>query len=56
VSLDDWITVARIPEEGRDAAAIEVGTLEGLADIAIDTDRRVLEDPDRNLFVVFACP
>jgi len=51
--FDDWITVARIPEEGRDAAAIEVGTLEGLADIAIDTDRRVLEDPDRNLFVVF---
>ncbi len=51
--FDDWITVARLPEEGRDATRIEVDTLGGLADVAIDTDRRVLEDPDRTLFVVF---
>jgi len=51
--FDDWITVARLPEENRDATRIEVDTLGGLADVAIDTDRRVLEDPDRTLFVVF---
>ncbi len=51
--FDDWITVARVPEEDREATTMEVDTLEGLADIAIDTDRRVLEDPDQNRLVVF---
>ncbi len=51
--FDDWITVARLPEEDRDTTTIEVDTLEGLANIAVYTDARVLKDPDRNLFTVF---
>jgi len=42
--FDDWITRARVPEAALDGAVVEVETLEGLVDIAIDSDRRVIED------------
>jgi hypothetical protein len=42
--FDDWITTARIDPETFDGERIDVGTLDGLVDVAIDSDRRVLED------------
>ncbi|MFB6179870.1 MAG: DUF5305 domain-containing protein [Halorientalis sp.] len=44
--FDDWITRARLPPEAADGPVVEVQTLEGLVDIAIDSDRRVIEDGD----------
>lgn len=52
--FDDWITAVRFTDGDRPGAAAEVDTLEGLVDIAIDTDRRVLEDADGGRFFVFA--
>lgn len=52
--FDDWITVVRLSEDDYPASTAEADTLEGLVDIAIDSDRRVLEDAERNRFVVFA--
>lgn len=51
--FDEWITVASIPADGQLDSAIAVDSLEGLVDVAIDTDRRVLEDRERDRFVVF---
>ncbi|MFC7131935.1 MULTISPECIES: DUF5305 domain-containing protein [Salinibaculum] len=51
--FDDWITVASLPEADHPGAAIEVATLEGLVDVAIDTDQRVLEDRTTGVLVVF---
>ncbi len=51
--FDDWLTTARIPDDQRDDRAIEVDSLEGLVDIAIDTDQRVLEDRSQNTLFVF---
>ena len=42
--FDEWITTGRVPEEFHGRSRIEVDTLEGLVDVAIDCDRRVLED------------
>jgi hypothetical protein len=50
--FDDWITVARIPEYDDSARRIEVDSLEGLVDVAIDTDQRVLEDRGRDRYFV----
>jgi hypothetical protein len=52
--FDDWITVAVPPGDAYAGDAITVESLEGLVDVAIDTDRRVLEDPGRDTFVVLA--
>ncbi|MFB6085078.1 MAG: DUF5305 family protein [Halorientalis sp.] len=41
---DEWITAARLPPEARDGPTVEVDSLEGLVDIAIDSDRRVIEN------------
>jgi len=42
--LDDWITTARVPPESSDRPVVDVETLDGLVDTAIDTDQRVIED------------
>ncbi|TYL40709.1 hypothetical protein CV102_01740 [Natronococcus pandeyae] len=42
--FDDWISRGSLPDDVRDRARIEVATLEDLVDVAIDCDRRVLED------------
>jgi hypothetical protein len=42
--FDDWITSARVAPETFDGERIDVETLDGLVDVAIDSDRRVLED------------
>ena len=49
---DEWITVASLPPEIEDRPRIEVETLEGLVDVAIDTDARVLERPDGSAYYV----
>ena len=41
--FDDWITTARIDPATFDGERIDVETLDGLVDVAIDSDRRVLE-------------
>ncbi|MEF8815060.1 MAG: DUF5305 domain-containing protein [Halovenus sp.] len=51
--FDEWITVVGVPSEDWPDSAITVDSLEGLVDVAIDTDRRVLEDRERDRFVVF---
>lgn len=53
-SLDEWITVGSLPGEVRERSQIPVDSLEGLVDVAIDCDRRVIEDSDdqRTYYVV----
>jgi len=42
-TYDEWITPGRLPHDFDDSAAVEVATLGGLVDIAIDTNARVIE-------------
>ena len=42
--FDDWISRGTLPDDVRARSRIEVSTLEDLVDVAIDSDRRVLED------------
>jgi hypothetical protein len=49
---DEWVTVASLPPEIEDRPRIEVERLEGLVDVAIDTDARVLERPDGSAYHV----
>jgi hypothetical protein len=49
---DDWITTARVPGSAIDGPVVEVESLEGLVDVAIDTDERVLESPEGDVFRV----
>ncbi len=49
---DDWISVGSIPDSALDGEGIYVETLEDLVDVAIDTNNRVIEDADRDRFVV----
>lgn len=48
----DWITVGRVPATALDGPIVEVKSLAGLVDLAIDADRRVIEDTDDARFVV----
>jgi hypothetical protein len=50
--FDDWITTASLPDDSLDRRTVEVETLGGLVDLAIDSDRRVLTDPDGSRYVV----
>jgi hypothetical protein len=50
---DEWITIVRLQPADRPETTIDVDSLEGLVNVAIDTDNRVLEDPERDTFVVF---
>lgn len=49
---DDWITMGRVPSATRPRSWVEVDSLEGLVDVAIDTDARVIEDKERGEYVV----
>jgi len=49
--FDEWISTARIPEAG-DRTPVPTDSLVDLVDIAIDSDRRVLEDGDRYAVLV----
>jgi len=50
--FDDWITLGRLPEELADRTVVETESLVGLVDVAIDSDRRVVEDRSTGLFAV----
>ena len=50
--FDEWITTARLPGAVFDAPHVEVDSLERLADISIDTNNRVIEDPKRDGYFV----
>lgn len=52
--FDDWITTGRVPDGADGSAVVEVDTLSGLVDLAIDTDNRVLEDRARGACLVLA--
>ncbi|WP_394741379.1 DUF5305 domain-containing protein [Natronococcus roseus] len=52
-AFDDWISRGRLPAEIRERSRIEIETLEDLVDVAVDCDRRVLEDErDGRYYVV----
>lgn len=46
--FDDWITRGILPDEVLDKPRVEVDTLEGLVDVAIDCERRVIEERTGN--------
>ena len=48
----DWISTGRVPEQGREGTEIELDSLEDLVDVAIDMDRRVIEDRETGDFLV----
>lgn len=50
--FDEWITTASLPNTLLDAPFVEVESLEGLVDVAIDSNARVVEDPSRKQYVV----
>lgn len=50
--FDEWVTTARIPDEALEGATLTVDSLEGLVDIAIDTNNRVIETPDSGFVVL----
>lgn len=50
--FDEWITAGQLPSPVTDGPTVTVDSLEGLVDVAIDTDRRVIEDSQRGLYVV----
>jgi hypothetical protein len=50
--FDEWITVADLPEALRDRPRASVADLEGLVDLAADTNSRVIEDPEAGCYYV----
>ncbi|MBO4248790.1 DUF5305 domain-containing protein [Halomicrobium sp. IBSBa] len=50
--FDEWISVGRVPEPDDDERVVTVDSLADLVDVAIDSDRRVIEDGDDGRFVV----
>jgi|AntDeeMetagen285_2_1112576.scaffolds.fasta_scaffold06186_1 hypothetical protein len=50
--FDDWITTGSLPASLADQPTIEVDSLEGLVDVAIDSDRRVIEDSSTECYYV----
>lgn len=52
--FDEWITVASLPDSAVSPAEdhVTVSDLEGLVDVAIDTNGRVIEDEDRGGYFV----
>jgi hypothetical protein len=50
--FDDWITTARLPSAVLDRPRVDVDSLAGLVDTAIDVDARVFERPDGAAFYV----
>ncbi|WP_436931428.1 DUF5305 domain-containing protein [Halosimplex halobium] len=50
-SFAEWISTGRVPPAGDDRV-VTVDSLAGLVDVAIDSERRVVEDTDSGTFVV----
>jgi len=47
----EWISTGSIPDAFTETT-ISIDSLEGLVDVAIDTDNRVIHDGDHNVYVV----
>lgn len=50
--FDEWITTIRLPDAAFERPRAEADSLESLVDLAIDTENRILEDPDREAYYV----
>lgn len=50
--FDDWISRGRVPDDRLTEPGVEVASLTDLVDVAIDSDRRVVEDPERRSYYV----
>ncbi len=50
--FDDWISRGTLDEDLRARSRVEIESLEDLVDLAIDCDRRVIEDREREAFFV----
>jgi len=50
-SFDEWISTGRLPPVG-DERVVTVASLEDLVDVAIDSDRRVVEDSETTTYAV----
>jgi len=50
--FDDWITTGEIPARREAPPTVDVDSLEGLVDVAIDTETRVIEDTTRDRYLV----
>ena len=50
--FEEWLTRGEIPDAAMDRPRVPVESLEGLVDVAIDSNRRVIEDRDRGYCVV----
>jgi len=51
--FDDWITSGHLPSDTDEIPTITVDSLEGLVDVAIDTNNRVIENLSGDQYVVF---
>jgi len=51
--FDDWITSGQLSDDTGELPAVTIDTLEGLVDVAIDTNNRVIEDLSGDEYVVF---
>lgn len=51
--FDEWISVGTVPAPTDDERLVAIDSLEDLVDVAIDSNRRVVEDRDSAQFVVF---
>lgn len=49
---DEWITTGTVPSESLADPTVEVDSLEGIVDVAVDIDRRVIDDSDSTRLVV----
>lgn len=49
--FDEWISRGRVPED-TGQRSVYVESLEDLVDVAIDSSKRVIRDPERELYVV----
>jgi len=52
VEFDDWITTGAVSGDLSPTTEVTVDSLEGLVDVAIDSDRRVIEDPEAGACLV----
>jgi len=50
--FEEWLTRGKIPETAMDRPRVPVESLEGLVDVAVDSNRRVIEDRNRGYCAV----
>lgn len=51
-TFEEWVSRGTVPDDSGTTGTIEIDSLEGLVDVAIDSNRRVVFDESRNQFVV----